>query len=811
MEALQNLNGSIRLSDRHSERIDRLVRSIRRERFPLCMEKARLITESYRQTEGEPEILRAAKAWAHLLERFPIFIQDDECIVGEGASKPWGVELDPFLGVWDEGLIRDAERDGVVEVAPEDWELIRELGSYWKTRSVEYQRGKRYSQRIWEFLQLGVTLPPMEKREEFRGPYAGSGLCLYFNFTDGRLDYERWLGGLNNILREIREELEALRILSVADAQKRLFLEGAAIVLEAIKRLAARYGELAASMAASEENPARKSELLKIAEACRWVPANRPRSFYEAMQSFWFLQLVSTPTSTQNLGRFDQFMYPFYRADWDKGELSDEDVLALLCELRVKCMRPENIKISPQKRMQHGGFAKWRVMTIGGVTPEGNDATNELTYLALEAASRVRTPHHTIALRVHEGTPMALMVKALEVVRTGIGMPAFASDRSYIEYFLAAGVPLEEARNYHIVGCVDPAIPGKVSALAGYFFVLPKVLEIFLNGGVDPRTGIELCPYKVDPNSFTTYEDFFKAFKEYLAYFIALWTESMYIAPEVLYYHYFVENMLMHDRIQVGKSFYEHPGAYPYNFCARMIPVGIMNVVDSLAVVKKLIFEDRKLSMEELIEALKANWNGFEEVRKMCMSAPKYGNDDDYVDGIAKELFRFIVAEEAKYRGVNGARVCGVGGASITSMWPGGAVTGATPDGRRAGEVVADGTVSPVQGRDSKGPTAVLKSASKIDQVLCASTLLNMRFHPSALKSEDDLRKLAMLIKTYFNMGGKWIQFNVVSRETLLDAQQNPEKYQDLVVRVAGYSAYFVQLGKALQDDIIARTEHDLR
>lgn len=796
---------------REGERINRLQQKIRREKFPLCLEKARLITESYRQTEGEPEIIRAAKAWAHLLENFPIFIGEEEYIVGEGASKPWGVELDPFLGVWSEEAIRGAEQEGLIQVAPEDWDLIRELGQYWKTRSVEYRRSKCYSDKIWEFLQLGVTLPPMRKKEEFRGPYAGSGLCLYFNFTDGRLDYERWLGGVDEIIKEIQEELEGLRIFSTEEAHKRFFLEGALIVFEGIKILAGRYAALAEEMAADADNPERKSELLRIAESCRRVPAGRPRNFREAMQSFWFLQLLSTPTSTQNLGRFDQFMYPFYRSDKEQGKLSDEEALALLCELRIKCMRPENIKISPQKRMQHGGFAKWRVMTIGGVTPEGKDASNELTYLVLEAAKRVRTPHHSIALRVHEGTPLKLMVKALEVVKTGIGMPSFASDRSYIEYFLSAGVPLEEARRYHIVGCLDPAIPGKVSALAGMFFVVPKVLEIFLHGGVDPGTGIELGPFKVDFEALETYEQFLQAFKKYLSHFIGLWTESINIASEMHYYHYFVENMLMHDRIKIGKSFYEHPGVYPYDFCARMVPVGIINAVDSLAAIKKLVFEEKKLSIGVLVEALAANWSGFEEIRKMCLSAPKYGNDDDYADEVARDLFNFIIGEEGKYCGINGGRVRGVGGASITSMWPGGTVTGATPDGRLAGDVVADGTVSPVQGRDQEGPTGVLKSALKIEQILCASTLLNMRFHPTALKTEEDLKKLAKLIRTYFSLGGKWIQFNVVDRETLLAAQKNPENYSDLVVRVAGYSAYFVQLGKALQEDIIARTEHALQ
>ena len=469
-----------------------LTARIVRGNFPLCFEKARLITESHKQTEGEPAIIRYAKAHANVLENIPVIIDKDELFVGEGASKPWGAEIDPFLGIWKEDAIRGAVEDGIVSVDESDWPLMREIGQYWATRCSEFAQSKLFDERFFDYLQVGITLPPMKNRDEFRGAYAGSGLCLSFNFTDCYTDFARWMKGLNPIIEEIEEELRNLKFLSLEAVNKKQFLAASLIVLKATVRFAERYAEEAERLAAMETDGRQRKNLELIAEACRRVPANPPENFYQAMQSLWFNQILSTPSSTHNFGRFDQYMYPFYKKDRDEGKITDEEVLALLCELRVKSMRPENIKLSAAKRSQHSGFAKWRNMTIGGVTEDGKDASNELTMLVLEAANRVRTPHHTITLRVHEGTPDKLMLKALEVVKTGIGMPALALDDSFIDYMTSGGIPLEEARDYQLAGCVDPAIPGKQSFLAGLFFVVPKVFEIFLNNGTDPRTGINV-------------------------------------------------------------------------------------------------------------------------------------------------------------------------------------------------------------------------------------------------------------------------------------------------------------------------------
>jgi pyruvate formate-lyase/glycerol dehydratase family glycyl radical enzyme len=794
-----------------------LTSKIRRGGFPLCIEKARLITESYKQTEGEAAITRNAKAYAHMLENMPVIIDKDELFVCEGASQPWGSEIDPFLGVWKEDEVRGAAEDGIISIDKMDWPLFRELGQYWSTRNSEHSSGQLFDDRMFNYLQLGVTLPPMRSRDEFRGAYAGSGLCLSFNFTDCYTDYEKWLGGLNPIIRKIEQELKDLRFFSNEAVEKKLYLEASLIILKSVIKLANNYADAAEKMAKAEKNVARQKQLERIAAACRQVPASAPRSFFEAMQSFWFNQVLDSPSSTANLGRFDQFMYPFYKADKAQGLIKDDEVLNLLIELRLKCMRPENIKLSSAKRKQHAGFAKWRNMTIGGVTPEGSDATNELTYLVLEAANRFQTPHHTITMRVHRGTPEDLLVKALEVVKTGMGMPAMALDQSFLDYMTSGGIPLEVARNYDLCGCVDPALPGKASFLAGSFFVVPKVFEMFLNNGTDPRTGLQGGPFTPNVETYKNYADFVSDFKRYMQAFVSIYHEHSFLTKrntgDVFSYYDAVEaidTVLMEDGIKVGKPLSRRDPVKPYDFRAFMIPVGAINVADSLSAIKKLVFEEKVTTMAELKLALSKDWVGYESLRKLCLQAPKYGNDIDYVDLIVKDLYRFLIDEEAKYTTPGrpiGARIKGFGGASISSMFAGGTIIGASPDGRLAGTTLSDGTVSPSQGRDTKGPTAMLRSAAKMQQSECSSTLLNVKLHPSSLNTREDLKKLGSLIKGYADMGGKWIQFNVVGNQQLLEAQQKPESYRDLIVRVAGYSAYFVDLSKGVQDDIIRRME----
>ena len=452
-------------------------------------------------------------------------------------------------------------------------------------------------------------------------------------------------------------------------------------------------------------------------------------------------------------------------------------------------------------------MAKWHNCTIGGVTKNGKDATkNGLTYLILEAARQCPTPHHTITLRVHEGTPETLMLKGIEVVKTGIGMPAFIGDKSYIAFLLGQGIPLETARNYVMCGCLDVALPGN-SRIGPYpMFIVSMVLEITLNNGVFPKTGEQLGPRTGDPESFQSFDDLMNAFKSQFKHFSGLNAESnnLFTRANAELFPDPVRTALTADAMQVGKSLLDR--TYLLENLAVLNNVGMMNVADSLTAMKKLVFDDKKYTMKEMIAALKANWEGYEEMRKDCVAAPKYGNDNDYADAVAVELYRYLVEIAESFPTVVGG-THKASAISISSQWPGGAQTGATPEGRFAGACLADGAMSPVRGMDTCGPTAIFKSAAKINQDALQATLLNMKFHPTALKSEEDMKKLSSLIKTYFEMGGKHVQFNVVGRDTLEQAKKEPAQHKDLVVRVAGYSAYFVKLTPPMQDEIISRTE----
>jgi pyruvate formate-lyase/glycerol dehydratase family glycyl radical enzyme len=797
----------IALGERAQKRLEKLLKKTHVERYPLCIERARLITQSWEQTKDEPMILRLAKAFAHVVKNMTIFIEDGELIVGNGASRPMGLEIEPFMGPFSEEGLKILEEEGFIEVDEGDWLEIRELASYWKDKNLQYRIGQLLDdKRLWPFAQTGVLLPPFKSKEEGIGGWAHAGIGMGVNRWIGVVNFDKVLNhGLNHLIREAEEELDRIRFADTIDTvRKAYFLKAVIISLKAVIHLAKRFAALATKLALKEADRVRKAELQRIAETCRRLPANPARSFYEALQSFWFIFLV-VQQGTASVGRFDQYMYPFYKKDIEEDKISDADVLELLQLLRIKDMHLIPTPLRGAKRQQYTGFAKWHNFTIGGMTTDGQDATNKLTYLILEAAKRTRTPHHTITLRVYEGTPKELMIKALEVVKTGVGMPAFIGDKSYTEWLLSRGVPLELARDYVVAGCIEVSLPGHSRQPKCTFFVPPKVLEIFMNNGIDPRTGLEVGPFKENLENFETFDDFVSAFKEYLAHFIHLAAELINVDIGcAIDYASPIDSALMADAVKEGKSLMERRMLYENGGAISLC--GMINVVDSLAAIKKLVFEEKKITMAQLKEALRANWEECDELRKLCLAAPKYGNDDDYVDSIATDLYGFYADTVPMARTVYGEKFIPVA-ISITSQWAGGTITGATPDGRYASEVLADGGASPMRGRDISGPTAILKSASKIDQVRFQSVLMNMKFHPSALGHTEDLNKLATLIKSYFSLGGKHVQFNVVSRETLLKAQKQPENYHDLVVRVAGFSAYFVQLSKQVQDEIIARTE----
>lgn len=794
-----------------NERVQRLRESLRVDTFPICIEKTRLVMESYLKTEGMPQIVRRAMATAHYLDNKTIFIEDDELIIGNVASKPMGLEAGSLGPTWPREDVEELKKQGLVLVE-EDEKILREMDTYWrgKGRTVEERQGQFYDdERLWPFIQSGILLPPWKKKTEGRGfGAAGVGWGLGLGQALIVVDYAKVIHhGINSIIAEATQELAALRYTSEDAIKKADFLKSVLICYGAIIRIAGRFASLADDIADMETDAARKKELRKIAGICRWVPANPARNFHEAMQSFWFIWIMMA-NGTAPGGRFDQYMYPFYKKDRDAGLITDEEVLELLECLRIKVMQYNFVGGGSMQRQKWSGMARWHNWMVGGLTRDGKDATNELSYLILEAAMDCQTPHHTITVRVHDETPEPLMLKAIEVVKTGIGMPAFVGDRSYIEYLVSQGASIEDARDYALAGCLDTNIPGKSRIMAFGMFVVPLVFEITLNNGIEARTGKRLGLETGNIESFNSFDDLMQAFKKQLAYFMGIVAEehNILLQAQRELFPDAVHSALMVDGIKVGRDALDR--VMPFENGSALNAVGMINVADSLAAIKQLVFDQKKVALQELKAALDANWQGerYTEIQQMCLCAPKYGNGDPFVDSIAGELYEFWARTALTFGTIYGGTNKPTG-ISITAHAPGGTLTGATPDGRFAGECLADGTMSPMRGRDTHGPTAVIRSAAAIDQLQFQATLLNMKFHPSALAQTEDMQKLSSLIKTYFRMGGKHIQFNVVNRETLVDAQAHPENYRDLIVRVAGYSAFFVNLSKSVQDEIVARTE----
>ena len=789
-------------------RIKSLMAALQNRHLPICIEKLRIALRTMAATEGEPMILRRAKVFASVLREIPIFIEEHSLIVGNGASKPMGLEIDPEYFIWSQDEIDALKREGFL-IAPEDERELQRLNASSKIKTLIGAMGEAvaHDERLLNFLRLGIILPPWKSAEEGSGGgYAQSGLGLGPGFFLMAVDFPRVLNqGLLSVIAQAELELSRLRHWSDESLARMRYLQAVIIMHQAVIDFAGRYADLAARSAETEACPERKKELELIAEICRRVPAHPARTFREALQSFWFVFLMINPSPTAAAGRFDQYMYPFYQADKAAGRITDEQVLELLECLRIKDMQLNRIS-GQRNRKKNAGLAKWHNWTIGGVTSEGRDATNELTYLLLEAALETRLPHHTLTLRVHENTPEKLMIKALEVVKTGIGMPAFVGDKSYLAFFTRYGIPLQQAREYVITGCLDANLPGRSRTVAIGMFIVPLVFDIFFHNGIDPCSGKRIGINTGDVETFVDYDEFAAAFKKHLRYFmeIAAEKDNLEILIERELFPDAFRSSLMEDGIATGKDLLAR--TMPFENGAVLNPVGMINVADSLAAVKKLVYEDKKVSMGELKRALDCDWKGYEALRKMCLEAPKYGNGDAYVDDIAADLYEFWATTANQLPTAFGS-THKASAISITSHQPGGELTGATPDGRYAHETCADGTMSPMQGRDTHGPTAIMRSALRINQDPYQATLLNMKFHPSTLQSEEDLQKLSAMIKAYFKQGGKHVQFNVVARETLLKAQQHPEQYRHLVVRVAGFSAYFTQLNRAVQDEIIARTE----
>lgn len=772
---------------------DEAGRGMYRPEIKLDLQRSRLLTESFRHTEGEPMVIRRAKALENILTKMDIYIQDWERIVGNHASTPEGL----YFGIdmnWRsvERVVRSQEGNTLLDDAGR--EELTELIDYWKGRSMSDRQQDLFAGDILKYWR-----------------YEGTFLWTHWSEL-GIPTYEKIFRiGLKGIIKEAEERLEEIdKEVPVDYIKRKEFLQAVIISLNAVVKYAHRYAEMALQLMSEASNGDNRTRLEEIAATCQWVPENPPRSLIEALQAFFFIHVARyIEYSTLGIGlRFDKIFGPYYENDLVKGMITREEALELLQLLWVK-FHDLGLVYSPMLSGVYGGVESLQAITLGGIDEKGKDITNEMTYLAMETARTMRTLEPSIALRYHDGTPDELLSIATDVIREGIGYPSFFNDRSIIQTLESWNVPLEDARDYAVTGCVYMEIPGKnIARRAMGALVLPKCLWWALHQGIKPETGEQWGAPTPDPTTFKSTDDLLNAYLEQVRFFFGKQNKIENICRS-LYEKYLPRpfySAVLDGCIEKGKDTREW--AYPsmvHDFC---VLIGPTNVIDSIAAIKKVVFQEKKISMEQLMEAMDNNWEGFEDVRQMMMGAPKYGNDDDYVDEIAAQVHHKTSSVLAEFRDRFG-NPCRGDGSGVSATYGLAFDTPATPDGRKDRDPFADATLSPSQGRDHKGPTAVLKSAAKIDTSKTYNHLLNQKFLPSSLEGEMKNNFMGYL-RTWGDLGISHIQFNVVDKEILMDAQMNPQNHQDLIVRVAGYSAYFVDLSKGLQDSIIERTEQRL-
>ena len=822
-----------------SPRIQKLVDALYEHMPVIESARAKLITESYKETEGEPIITRRAKAFAHILHNIPIIIRDNELIVGSSTIAPRGCQTFPeFSYEWLE-----AELDTVAtrtadpfEIAEETKAELKEADKYWK--------GKTTSE-----LATSYMAPEAIKAIEHNIFTPGN----YFYNGVGHVTVKYWEvleTGFEGIMEKAQKELDGCSVGDGNYARKSHFLEAVILSCKAVIDYAGRYAKLA-----QESDPVRKQELFVIAENCSRVPAKGAQNFYEACQSFWFVQqLLQMESSGHSIspGRFDQYMYPYYKKDMEAGTITREFAQELMDCIWVK-LNDLNKCRDAASAEGFAGYSLFQNLIAGGQNKEGEDVTNDLSVMCIQASMHVHLPAPSLSVRVWNGSPHEFLIKAAELTRTGIGLPAYYNDEVIIPALQNRGLSLEDAREYNIIGCVEPQKAGKTEGWHdAAFFNMCRPLELVFSNGMDKGEMVGIPTG--DVTQMKTFDEFFDAYKKQMEYCISLLVNAdnaIDVAHAERCPLPFLSCMI-DDCLKEGKSVQE--GGAVYNFTGPQ-GFGIANMADGLFAIRKLVYEDKKVSMKELKEALAWNYDKgldaqsagdmtemimkamqkagrnvdastaegllktfmgmkpgeqktqrFKEIHDMIDEVPKFGNDIPEVDYFAREVAYTYSKPLQKYNNPRGGKFQ-AGLYPVSANVPLGGQTGATPDGRYAHTPVADG-VSPSAGKDVKGPTAAATSVSRLDHFIVSNgTLFNQKFHPSALSGREGLEKFVALIRGYFDQKGMHMQFNVVDRQTLLDAQEHPEKYKHLVVRVAGYSALFTTLSRSLQDDIIRRTE----
>lgn len=747
----------------------------------ISLERALLYTASHQQTEGEPVILRRAKATAYILDHVNIAIRDEELIAGNRTVKPragiMSPEMDPYwlLKELDQFSTRPQDR---FDISDEDKQTYRDvLYPYWEKRSMKDFINSQMTDEVKAAVRTQIFSVNQTDK--------GQGHII--------IDYPRLLNnGLGALVEQMREYC-------ARDAQN-TFYAAALILLEASQRHILRYAALAETLAIGCDDASRREELRKIAEISRHNAQHKPQTFWQACQLFWYMNVIlqyESNASSLSIGRFDQYMLPFYQASLSQGD--DPAFLKELLEsLWVKCNDVVLLRSTSSARY-FAGFPTGYTALLGGLTESGRSAVNVLSFLCLDAYQSVQLPQPNLGVRVNELIDRPFLLKTAETIRLGTGIPQIFNDEVVVPAFLNRGVSLEDARDYAVVGCVELSIPGKTYGLHDIaMFNLLKVMEIAMQEN--------------EGNAALSYEGLLDHIRAKINHYIALMVEGSNIcdighrdwAPVPLL------SSFISDCLESGKDITD--GGARYNF-SGVQGIGIANLSDSLHALKGLVFEQQRLSFDELLAVLKANFatpEGEKVRARLINRFEKYGNDIDDVDNISAELLRHYCKEVEKYRNPRGGQFT-PGSYTVSAHVPLGAVVGATPDGRFAGEQLADGGLSPMLGQDMQGPTAVLKSVSKLDNYLLSNgTLLNVKFTPATLESDAGLQKLADFLRAFTQLKLQHIQFNVVNAETLREAQQRPQDFAGLVVRVAGYSAFFVELSKEIQDDIIRRTAHQL-
>lgn len=764
----------------------------------ISAERADLITEFYRTAGNSSVPVQRALAFKYILERKEICINEGELIVGERGPAPKATYTYPELcchSLEDLDLLNSRPKISF-KVSPEARRTYEE-------RIIPFWEGKSMRDLIFS-----------EMTEDWKAAYDAG---IFTEFMEQRapghtvLDDKIYRIGFLDIIAKIDSHLAQLDYFNDVNAYyKQEELRAMRISAQAIIRFAERYAQKAGELAQTETDLQRKEELEKIAAICSYVPAHAPRNFWEALQAYWFVHLgVITELNTWdafNPGRLDQHLDPFYKKGLAEGSLSEEQARELLECFWVKFNNqpaPPKVGVTAEESGTYTDFAN---INSGGLKADGSDGVNEVTYLVLDVIDEMRLLQPSSNIQLSKKNPDRFLKRAARIIRKGWGQPSVFNADTIVEELLRQGKLIEDARQGGTSGCVETGAFGKESYILTGYFNLPKILELTLHNGIDPRTGRQLGLETGDPRSFASYEELFAAFKTQLHHFLDIKIKGSNII-ERLYAAYMPSpflSLLIDDCVAKGQDYNDGGARYNTNYVQG---VGLGSLTDMLAGLKYHVFDQQNLTLDQLLKALGDNFAGQEALRQLLINkTPHFGNDQDYADELMVDVFNAYYAE------VNG-RPNTKGGVYRVNMLPTtchvyfGSVLSASADGRRAGEPLSEG-ISPVQGADRLGPTAVIKSASKLDHARTGGTLLNLKFTPQVLEGEEGIAKLAQLVRSYFKLGGHHIQFNVVDVQTLRAAQAEPEKYRDLIVRVAGYSDYFCDLSKALQEEIISRTEH---